>query len=350
MLRGEREQGERHARYSELRDTFHPPFPASAIGYVRRYGSVRKNDATCDENETNTLGKLPPEIVDLIFSRLSPPALIAARATCRAWWRMIMRSVWVLASVLDCVHSPPGRLDQRHEYDEVRLRLLQKELDRQIAVYPGYRQPDIWPLRFRRRIVSFSNPEICKHVHQEYSTSRSRFVSADFTPVGRFMVLLVTNSAGTAPISQQTHNVVLYQIALSGQPLCVGSLPSPESDTRLNIVQGIETQPNKSWSLTIDIDGTARSYSIITREAYAKSDVPFILEEQKTESTLAVAQETNERSPVLKRLWQILIYLPYITVSIGNMHCFHFVTVVYGYKSNIWDPRGRLVGALERWR
>ena len=337
-LRRRREQ----ARYSNLRDTFHPTFPASAIEYIQRYGLPYNTHLSYRAGNPSDLSKLPSELIDLIFSKLSPAALAAARNTCRTWWTMIMSNAWVLGSVLGLQHPPAVSFDQPSENNKPFLRLLQKELDRQSTVYSDNMPPDILPLRFRRRDMNFSIPQVCKHVHQKNTTSRSRFVSADFTTSGRFMVLLITNSAVIAETSQQTHNVIFYQIAFSGEPLYVGTLQCSNSNGSLSIIGVIETQPNKSWSLTIDIAGQLRSYSIVTREAYAKTDAPFILKMQKIEiAPFTAAKETNSVNAQLKyfpecnKSWQVLTCINYDTVSIRETHCFSFINLKYVCKSNI---------------
>lgn len=350
-LRRRKEQAEHHARYSNLRDTFHPTFPASAIEYIKRHSSPQNTQLSYDADNTSDLVKLPPELIDLIFSKLSPAALVATRNTCRAWWTMIMGNAWILGSVLGFEHPPAVKVDQPNESNEAFLRLLQKELDHQSALYPEYMPPDIWPLRFRRRVMNFAIPQVCRHEHQKYSTSRSRFVSADFTNSGRFIVFLVTNSAVIAETSQQTHNMVFYQIAFSGEPLYVGTLRCSYSNGPLSIVGVIETQPNKSWSLTIDIEGNLRLYSVVTRKAYAKTDVPFVLEVQKTEiASFKVAKETNlvyeplEYFPKPNKSWQILTCIHYDAVSMRDLQFFYFVDLKYARKSdNLIPGRGQWV-------
>lgn len=324
-LRQRRAQVEHDARYSNLRDTFHLPFPASATGYVDRHGSRQNKSSLGDEKNNDSLSKLPPEISDLILSKLSPAALAAARTTCRAWWTMIMSNTGILASVLGFEHPLAVRVDLRSGTYEVNLRRLQRDLDYERTIYSDHEHPGIWPLRFRRRVMDFSIPQVCKHVHGKYSISRSEFGSADFSTIGRFVVLLVSTSIETAASSQQVHSVVFYQIALSGEPLHVGSLPCPRNGP-LSVIRGIETRSNKSWSLTIGIDGSTRSYSIVTRGAYARTDAPFVLEELETESPpFADAQESNivtqssNYFATPKKLWQILTYIPYTTVSIVNI-------------------------------
>ncbi len=328
-LRRGREEAEHNARYSNLRDTFHLPFPASATEYVERHGSRQNKSSLCDEKNNDSLSKLPREISDLILSKLSPAALVAARTTCRAWWTMIMSNTWILASVLGFEHPLAVRVDLRSGNDEVNLRRLQKALDRQRTIYSDDEHPGIWPLHFRRRVMDFSIPQVCKHMNQKYSISGFEFGSAVFSVIGRFMVLLVNSAVETAATPQQAHSVVFYQIALSGEPLYVGSLPCPKRNGPLSVVRGVENRQNKSWSITIDIDGTTRSYSIATRGAYAKSDAPFVLAQLETENApFADAQESNlvtESSndfATPQKPWQILTiltYLPYTTVRIVNI-------------------------------
>lgn len=321
-----RQRREHNARYSSLRDTFHLPFPASATEYVERHGSPQNKSSLCDEKNNDSLSILPHEISDLILSKLSPVALAAARTTCRAWWTMIMSNAWILASVLAFEHSLAVRDDMRSGNDEISLRRLQRHLDRERHMYTDYEHPDAWPLRFRRRVMDFSIPQVCKHVHQKYELSRSEFSFADFSTIGRFIVFLVTNMTETAAGSQQTQSVVFYQLALSGEPLYVGSLPCPKSIGPLSIVRGVETQPNKLWSITIGFGGTTMSYSIATREAYAKSDAPFVLTQLETElASIADGQgsnlvtESSNDFATPQKPWQILTYLPYTTVRGVNM-------------------------------
>ncbi len=350
-LRWKREQAEHHARYSNLRDTFHLPFPASAAEYVQRHGSRRNNHPLYDEKNKDSLSKLPPEVSDLILSKLSPAALVAARTTCRTWWTMIMGNRWILASVLGLKVSPAVRVDPRDGSNDAHLRRLQKELDSQMVKYSVDGHPDVWPLRFRQRVLNFSIPPICKHAHQEYSISGSEFISADFSTIGRFIVLLVTDLVEKAAVPQQTHNVVFYQMNLSNEPFYVGSLPCPKSNGPLSIIRGIEIQSYNSWGLTIDIGGTARSYSIVTREAYAKSDVPFIIEEHDPESApFKVTTDSNlfnEPSyhfPRLRKSWRILMYLPYATVSIRIIQSCYSEVFIYGRKTDVFNLRGRAAG------
>ena len=324
-LRLRRERAEHRARNSTLRDTFHLPFPASATEYVRRYGIQENVHNVCDKVNRKVLPKLPPEVLDLVFSKLSPAALATARCTCRAWWTMIMSNRWVLASVLHCEHSLAGGNGPWSEREEIHLRLLQKELDRQQAMCRNYNQPGYWPLRFRRRLMNFTIPSLCNHTQHEYSITNSRFVSADFASTGRFVVLRVANSVGPTVQPKEVHHIIFYQIAHSGEPLYVGSLPCPSSNGFLSMGQVIETRPKESWNLTIDFDGMGRSYTIVPREAYANTDAPFDLEGQKIESSeLPGAGETglpNDSSkslPMPNKSWQVLMYLPYTMVSLGN--------------------------------
>ena len=356
-LRLRREQAERHARCSNLRDTFHLPFPASAEEYVRRHGSQPNTQPSCDGENKNVLSKLPPEVLDLIFSKLSPAALATARYACRAWWTKIMSNWWILASVLDCEHSLVGGAGQWNERGEVRLRLLQRELDRQQAMYSDFNQPDDWPLRFRKRLMNFAIPQVCKHAHQKSSASKPRFISADFASIGRFVVLCVANTVGPAVTSQEIHYMAFYQIAYSGEPLYVGSLQCPSNNGILSITRVIETLPNKSWNLTMNVDGIARSYSIVPRRAYAKTDAPFNLEEQKTEifqwpaaGETKLVNESSKFLPTPNKLWQILMYFPYTTVSIENSRLLQPIDLMHVRESDAFDYRAMLVAVSDTSR
>ena len=349
-FRWRREQAEHHARHASLRDTFHIPFPASATEYVRRHGSQSNTHPFHDEATGGVLSKLPLEVLDLIFSKLPPAALATARCTCRVWWTTIMSNRWILASVLDCEHWLPGGIGQRNEIQEARLRLLQRELDRQQAICSDDNQPNNWLLRFRRRIIHFAVPRVCKHAHQRYPMLKSRFVSVDFASTGRFVVLRVANSFGPAATSQQVHHVVFYQVAYSGEPLYVGCLPCPPNNGFLSITRVIEALPNKSWSLTINIDGIGRSYSIIPRRAYAKTDAPFDLEEQNTESIqgpgAGESKLVNESCNFLAtphKKWQILAYLPYTTVSTRDSPTLQPINLMHECKSDTFGHRAMLV-------
>ena len=320
-----REQMKYDFRRSDLRDRFHPPFPATAAEYVRRYGSREDGTSLLVARNTTILSKLPHELLDLILSKLTPAALVAARCTCRAWWEMIMSNEWVLASVLGFGSSPAMSAslgNDESDLSDAKLRRMHKELSRRTAIYTDYRQPDFWPLRFRKRTISFSMPQVCEHGHGEQSASRPTFIYADFSICGRFMVLLT--GAGETPSTWEQNNVLLYQLALSGQPLSVGSLVCPRVNGLIRAVRAFEVQPSKSWLLTIVFESIEKTYSIATREAYAYTDTPFVLEDCGTENapeTLPlghnIVRKASKELLDPRRTWQIVTYLPSTTVTVA---------------------------------
>ena len=314
------------ARHSDLRDTFHPPFTGS-YGWPQ---GVQDRDILSDAEDKTVLSRLPNEIVDLIFSKLTPAALATARYTCRAWWTMIMGNGPVMISVLGSKPSKTLSAGLGYDSSEAKLRRMQREINRQMNTNTDHTQPRFWPLRFRKRVICFSLPEVCDHIHRDCSTSRPIFISADFAAVGRFMALLSCTFTTTSPIWEQ-NTISFYQLALSQEPLYVGSLECPRTTGLMRVIRGLETKSNRAWLITIDFDGVEKTYSIIIREAYARNDAPFFLEDSGTGCSpknhplgFNITTKISEELRNLEETWQVVTYLPSTMVSIVYYHLFLF--------------------------
>ncbi len=138
-LRRRRNSG---SEFSPFYDPFHIPFP-DHVGEILSRHTYEREDGTY---WSTAFSRLPAKVLHMVFSILSPPALDAARFTCRSWWLTIMSNSSILSTVLD--------EDNMSDH-----RILAKRMECNASLVRAQQHPDVWRTRFRSQQVDFVLPK-----------------------------------------------------------------------------------------------------------------------------------------------------------------------------------------------
>ena len=364
------DQSQTGTTFSPLNDAFHPCFPASVDEYISEPCQVDRedlihgrpvhsnscpdacpchanrfgHDAQCQVNNASANGNsaesdcasgahhcnaeahgdkiligtsvsifnLPPEISDLILSYLSPPALDAARHTCKDWRTNILSNTWVLSSVLGVnkerspsVGSPSGKCSHQD---------LLKKLDRDSVLPSTSQHPDAWRTRFRTRNLDFTipSPSSTQTIPALVAASRTG------TRNGWLAFQLRDSAQDKANRSQST--LVIYRFDLAELPWYAGAVHNVEGQGALRITGVTEIRPLNAWVLQIEIGDATGFYSVTVRDAFSNSDTIYSL--KSLESLEKVPGLSNdkfatqgldrlpERPPIGDLYWNILAPFP----------------------------------------
>ena len=258
------------------------------------------------------LSKLPPEVLDLILSYLSPAALDAARHTCKYWRIKILANNWILSSVLGIKEegsppdgSPSGRLSHRN---------LLKRLDRNSGLASTFQHPDAWRTRFHTRELDFSIPLLSSSLTRRVLVAAARAGTQN----GLLVFQLQESDQGTRKRSLST--LVVYCFDSADLPWYAGTVHDVEGQGTLHITHLIETKRHAEWVLKVQIGDTAGLYLLNARDAFLNSgpyyslkilesleNVPRLSED---DSALQDFNRAPEAIPIGDHAWNILAPFP----------------------------------------
>ena len=280
-------------RFSPFYDAFHLPFPSSAEGYIKSIDGPGEDRIG---NSKNCLMELPAEVLDLILSHLSPAALDATRCTCVWLRRYVMSNSWVLSAVthydheqsscdrrlldLNAAGSGDGPRKGPGSSGEIALRDLLKSLDQQSDLLSTHCDSDAWRTRFRVRSLEFTIAE----AHDQSTKPGSTFHLKSAARVGSHggCMILQMIPVHTPPRSAQPLRSVLlfFSFLPEDYPFFIGSAEHPGSQSGIEAIMMTRGKFfNHPRVLKVQIGGELKSYSIMSRFAFSKSEPHFRITE-----------------------------------------------------------------------
>lgn len=299
-------------------NVLHCPFPAEAGTYLKAHGGaadIRIMQEPLKNQEMDPFAKMPLEVFELIFTKLTVTALDAARFACRAWYTRIMASSYILAAVVD-LHKVSAPKEARDD----RLRELQRQLDEDadLVKHPATRDP--WRMRYRLCEVDFRlpPPEGCL---RNDGCLQNRITTAKFcidgTAIGALITKPTSFSNPAAP-----HSLTLYQFCLSARPRYVGKIKLPNGSDYVRIRSTVVVGRSEAWNITLEAGDAVHYYRIESAKAYSINEPAYqltLLEDerafQKTVSANILGEVIRTTAGSIETAWVLLGCLPRIDVS-----------------------------------
>ena len=215
------------------------------------------------QSNKNPVTDLPREISDLILSYLSPPALDAARFTCKPWHQAITSNTWILSQVLG---MDPGSS----------LRDLLKALDIDSSLTHTFQHSDAWRPRFRKSKMDFSlsGSEFqyvsCTRLGSQYGLIAFQMIDQDIATSGQRKSTLLFYRFGSEDLARYAgfveHDAVEGTAHISIIPHIQGTLHCC-----------VDVKCDCSI-LRVDIGGTIAFYQIQDRKAFASLESRYYIQ------------------------------------------------------------------------
>jgi len=274
--------------YPPLEDRFHPTFPSDANTFGVP-GFSRKSDQWSEGTYSQDLiSRLPVEFSDLIFSKLTPDGLDAARYTCHEWWCRIMPRSWVLSTVLGpdratiATHSPSTQASVSVSGQpqpqlsatnsdlpgDARLRRLVRSFNGAVC------HSSMWRLQYRKRSLLFRLPE--SHNFCRGGSLPWRIIGTASCTRSAFLAFLVQEpsqyESGPKP-HHRDKKVLIYKLCQSGPPLYVGSKQCYSDSGPFKITD--VSKQEWSWELDVQVGPERYLCKVRSSKAFGRDDAAF---------------------------------------------------------------------------
>ena len=299
------------ASYEAIFDTFHTPYPKTAGDYLEPDGdpiNVWATEESSSNQALNPFSKLPLEVFELIFTKLSASALDAARFTCRALHKRIMTSSHILEATVDMDKS-----SKRNWSTNNQLRELGRQLDEDADLVRHPVEPNGWRVRYRHCGVDLFCPPSHVTSLEETSNLPAQVVNARFCIDGTSIAALVSKRQG----QHWTSKIFLYQFCISGRPRYVGSVPLHHSEDPISIRSAAIPDRSEAWSISIGVGQKMSQYRVESSKAFSIHQPAFTIRPE----TSPLKAEKNPTTPESDdKSWVLLGRLPKSGVSPQQQH------------------------------
>ena len=322
---------------------FHPRYPDSPGAYLQEAGVAMVGV----ERPNDRLTDLPSDILVLIFARLSPAALDAARYTCKAWWGWIMEDTWLLELVLNRKQIDDVVLDpwEPDPDPSKRLRQLAIQLDCQSKIVHALSPPDAWRLHYRRVDTKIEAPRLLPANQYPKGVPRAMafetVLATRYWTAGDMLICLVKqNSESSQSDFDDTiypPQLVFYAFLSSIEPVYVGTIPCTIESTTFTINRvyhctDLVTKKETEKYFEIILDDEVIIGSLTYRPSFREFESPFELGVINAVPKSAISQESRPNGIELginellmeedQNVWKLLVefHLPVVS-TIYTIYC-----------------------------